>query len=1093
MTVERGRTWPEWSAPVLAGLMAVFGLAAASAAEAWMTRHAEERQDYQAAALARDVSERLWAFQSTLTSAQAFVAGDPDLGREAFEAWYRQANLESFYPGARGLGFGRLAAPASVAALEARMRRSGLTDYVVHPPCVAEFCAPVVLLEPDSSINHRALGYDMAAEERRLTALLAARDTAEPALTAPLQLVSDTPADIQPGVLLYRAVYRRGGPATTVEQRRANLVGWVYLAFRMRDLLSATWHELPAGLGVALTDTSSAEPLFLAGGAVPALGVRTVDLPMPGQRTWRLQTWPTAPLVDALGHTLSSLPALVGFTLAALLLALFRSRDREAAGQASQQAQASDALLLRLDDQQALLDGFEALLLVIDERGRILRANRAVADRLGRTEAQLQGMALVDFYPAPLRGEVSACLAAIFEGRTDRCRLPWLTSDGRELPVETRLERGRWAGAPAWFAHAADLSALQLSEEKFSRAFHGNPCAMAISRLSDGAWIDINQAFLSGIGYAREEVLGHSPAELGVWAHEDQRLGAYAALRRDGRLRDFEVEFKGKHGERVLGLFSGEAFQVQGVPYLLTVTVDLTPRRAAEESLKVARKAAESASRAKDAFLATMSHEIRTPLSAVLGLAELLERTHLDAEQHEYLQAMRSAGDALLTIINDILDYSRVEAGAVRFEQLPFEPRTIVREVVALLQPTASARGLTIVLEVPDGGLGPLVGDGVRVRQVLTNLVGNAIKFTEAGKVVVRLDLRDGGPSRRRLRVEVQDSGIGIAPEARAKLFRDFFQAEDTPARRFGGTGLGLAISKRMVEGMGGSIGVSSSPGSGSTFWFELNLPVVPPRVPLRTPMPVPAPQKLTGRVILAEDNPLNRLVAEKMLRRLGLEVVLATDGRQAVECFRAGPVDAILMDMQMPEVDGPEATRAIRALEVGAHVPIIALTANALPEDRRRCFEAGMDDFLAKPVNQDTLALVLARWLGGGEGVPLEGAGTLPILDERQLEALARLLEESPRQTLGVVLRSAEAEVEGLRVALQEGEGQRAARLARALGGACDEVGARRLGALARAVERTALGGELEEAERLRVQAEGMLRGLLAPPPAPAGPDARP
>jgi PAS domain S-box-containing protein len=603
---------------------------------------------------------------------------------------------------------------------------------------------------------------------------------------------------------------------------------------------------------------------------------------------------------------------------------------------------------------------------------------------------------------------------------------------------------------------------------------------MAISRLSDGMWIDVNQTFLDGVGYTRDEVLGHSPLELDIWAHEHQRQEAYARLRRDGRLRDFEVEFKGKRGDRLLGLFSGEIFHVQGVPYLLTVTVDLTPRRVAEESLKVARKAAESASRAKDAFLATMSHEIRTPLSAVLGLAELLERTRLDAEQLQYLRAMRSAGDGLLTIINDILDFSRVEAGAVRFEQVPFDPLAVSRDVVALLQPTAQAKGLALALEAAPGPQPQLVGDGVRVRQVLTNLVGNALKFTEVGQVLVRLEVKDGGTGRRRLRLEVQDSGIGISLDAQDKLFRDFFQAEDGNARRFGGTGLGLAISKRMVEGMGGSIGVSSRPGSGSTFWFEFNLATVVERPRAHTPMPATAPERLSGRVLLAEDNPINRLVAEKMLRRLGLEVVLAADGRQAVDRFQEGPVDAILMDMQMPEVDGPDATRAIRRLEVGTHVPVIALTANALPEDRRRCFEAGMDDFLSKPVRQEALALTLARWLGVPPPPSLESSASLPILDERRLETLARQLEETPGRALVVVLGAAEAEVQGLGAALRAGEGERAARLARALGGACEEVGARRLGALARAVERTALGGELEEAEVLRVQAEAMLRSLL-------------
>lgn len=399
------------------------------------------------------------------------------------------------------------------------------------------------------------------------------------------------------------------------------------------------------------------------------------------------------------------------------------------------------------------------------------------------------------------------------------------------------------------------------------------------------------------------------------------------------------------------------------VPVIFTTTIWLNKL---EEQLIIERRKAEAATQAKSAFLAAMSHEIRTPLNGVIGMTDVLQETPLSDEQHRYLDTLRLSGEAVLHVINDILDFSKIESGSIDIEQTNVELLPLIHEAIDIIAVNARKKGLAIHTEIPSTIPATINGDPTRLRQILINLLNNAVKFTEHGSVTVSMSIKP----KQFLRFAIQDTGIGIAPNIKHRLFQRFSQGDASTTRKYGGTGLGLAICKRLIEAMGGQIDVVSKEGKGSTFWFTLPLkkPIDTPS-PSRihknaVPTPLLSPEQTHASILIAEDNDINQHVVETLLKKWGFtRIFIATNGKEVLDCYEKNTIDLILMDCEMPNMDGYDTTRNIRQRNTQQPY-IIAMTAHALEGDKEKCIAAGMNDYLAKPLRKHELINMLLKWL---------------------------------------------------------------------------------------------------------------------------------
>ena len=936
--------------------------------------------------------------------------------------------------------------------------------------------------------------------------------------------------------------------------------------------------------------------------------------------------------VDQFGLGLAAVPFSLTASLAAVLLVALAHRPaRRRVSEAGESISPSMPMLVPSGHD---LTQLPVMLATFNAERRCTLASERMAEWLGCSREQIEGSSVEQMLGLDIGAQLApAIVEALAGARVERrmsCQRPG--HGERMLLIVVSPLRNEVGTVTGWHLVALDIDTEQQALDKAQRSERRMRIIMdqipvTVSYIdASGHYRYVNRAQREWLGRPDEEIVDHPVREVAgeaVWTAIEPQISRALA----GENVPLERQRTDRHGNQVWhsGRHVPDVNQEGLVVGVYTVFFDTTQRavaeqalRSSEQELRQAKEAAEHASKAKSEFLANMSHEIRTPMNGVLGLTELLLETQLDAYQRPFVETVRSSGESLLSIINDILDFSKIEAGKLETETVDYDLYMAVEDVVQLLAPRAHAKGLEMACRIDERLPTGLRGDPYRLRQVLTNLIGNALKFTDSGEVVV--DVRLDGSEH--MRLSVRDTGIGISRGTTERLFTPFVQADGSTTRRFGGTGLGLAISRHLVELMGGQIGVDSVEGEGSTFWFTLPVReagVLPPVQNLSSlagrhvlvvddnatnreilthhaasggmrcdhaadglsalermrsayrqgdpydlamlDMTMPgmdglmlaaavradpdlsglrlvmvtslhskdemqrareagvcaylskpvrrhelyralamavgdelasgqslqsdsAMLKIRGRVLMAEDNGVNQVVARNMLRTLGCEFDMVPNGLEALQAIKRGGYDIVLMDCQMPVMDGYEATRAIRAWEAdqgkGQRIPIVALTANALVGDAETCLASGMDHHLAKPYSRKQLGMAMAHWLPphlversvGRQEASLVTAQRQPAteaalsLDKAALDNI-RALDEGDDcsvldEVIGMFLEEAPQLLAQMQAALASTDPAELARQAHALKSSSFNVGAKPLGELCRQIERQGKAGEL-------------------------------
>jgi PAS domain S-box-containing protein len=1111
-------------------------------------RRAEERFHFIVESVKQRIDERMQVYESLLHAGQGLYSASHAVERGEWQQFVAHLNIDMDFPGVQGLGYAQRYAPGEVALIEAGAKADGLANFKLWPPCNRSECTSVLYIEPINARNLRALGFDMSSEPIRNAAMRKAEDSGEASISGKVTLVQEGGKDVQGGFLMYAPVYRNGAPIASIEQRRAALQGFVYSPFRMNDLMEGIFGSSFPEVSLKIFDGNTEGESSLMYSSVSkshggfaeypnAFSARTPLSAVYGEINWTLRITSLPVFEDSIDRQKSLIVLITGTMISLLFFGVIsnltatRETAKRLAAEMTVALAETNQTLHQSEERFRLLTSRvkDYSIVLLDPNGMVLTWNEGVVRLSGYKEHEIVGHSFELFY---LDNEISA-----------------------EKPRQA-LHFARLAGQyenTGWRKH------------KDGSNFYADTLLTAIRD-------DQNNL----IGFAH-------------------------------------------------------------------ITRDITQEKRTELELRNAIEQAESASRAKTEFVANMSHELRTPMNAVLGMTYLLGNSELTPDQRKYLDMIRASGQTLLNVLNDILDFSKIEAGRMELSLTNFHLGDVLDATATIMSVNAGEKDLELAIGVEHGVPQVLVGDAMRLQQILINLVGNAIKFTEHGEVSVFVDMVEQKDNVASLRFSVRDTGIGISEEQQARLFSPFTQADSSMTRRFGGSGLGLTICRRLCELMNGHIALQSELGVGSEFCIVVPLQIAANQEDVRRPkerlkdlrvlivddnltsrkylqrnaqalgwhadtascgndgvallrtglesrnaydaalvdwqmpevdgiatmqamraisesMTTPIilmvsafgrgkllnlheasqadliltkpvttcslfdtlhevlvaknkieqidaidtgkhtmDQQLKGaKILLAEDNAMNQIVAKGMLEQAGAKVDIVENGQLAVDLLRATPdrYDFVLMDVQMPVMDGFAATRVIRE-EMGLSLPILAMTAGVTESERQQCISAGMNDFIGKPIDLGQMFSTIARHYptGRGEGnakvaQPAQAENT-PAEDTHGVLDLDQLFQVatgniSYRDTLlGLVRRIVDRGMEPMRaarLAWDEGRSGDAKRALHSLRGEIGTLGADRFARAALAAEQAMTNQETATIPALLEAAEQeMLRTLTA------------
>ncbi|MBF0549374.1 MAG: PAS domain S-box protein [Deltaproteobacteria bacterium] len=777
---------------------------------------------------------------------------------------------------------------------------------------------------------------------------------------------------------------------------------------------------------------------------------------------------------------------------------------------------AEEALIESEQKFRSIFDNsFDAILLTQLD-GHILAANQSACQLFGKSEEEIclvGSDGLVD----PTDPNLAPTLDRRAKTVKVYAELTMLRQDGTKFTGEitSNVFRDR-DGKDKTILIIRDITqrkmvqtALQESEEKFAKTFKYAPLLMTISNIQDGRYLDVNDKFSEVTGFSRDEVVGKTSLELG-WMSREDLIELIEVLNKSGRIENMELSLTTKDKKSVVCLSAAEIISINGIKRLLSIAQDITQRKQIEAELLRAKEAAQYASRAKSEFLANMSHEIRTPMNSVMGFADLLIKSQLDTKQLEYASSIKQASGNLLFVLNDILDLSKIEAGKLELESITFNLGELCDQVIETFRVLSDKKGIKLSLEVSPDLHAKLHGDPNRLRQILNNLIGNAVKFTSRGSVELGVTQYGTNPclgetNAVTLIFAVKDTGIGIPAGQRERIFDPFTQVDASTRRRYGGTGLGLNICKKLVELMGGEIWVKSTEGVGSTFCFSACFEKVHDSESLASEKGQTQPISLFPlKILLAEDDVLNQRFATEVLRTQGHSVEIATHGKEVIDKLIDKPFDLILMDISMPDMDGTEVTKVIRGSTLNlfdSKIPIIAQTAHALKGDREKFLESGMDGYIAKPIDVDELSAVIRQVMphfihadGAEQGKdkfvkPTDE--TIPIFDNRVLKNRFSGKQDLFNELFELFVQDLSNKISDLGASIDQGDFKALVRLAHAFKGSAATLAASALSRCAEDLEKFGHTEDLDavklhfhelkaEAVRLRTVSLGQLLVIL-------------